>query len=187
MDIPTFGKDLVDILANRSLGALRITQVRDPREVLGGRIFRPEPGPGIGTTIGALVVGVGIGAGVTALLTPVSGPELRKRVARSTRSAHQQLSTVSSSLAEQLERAGRAIERSVGGMTATTTRATTDEAAGTKTTTRKAAATKAATPKAATARSASTPPAAKRGGNGHADLNGAKNGARKGPARPADA
>lgn len=87
MDLSTFGKQLLDILAQRSLEALRNARIEDVREVMGVRPMPARPPAGstvsIGATVGALLVGAAIGAGLTALLTPTSGPELRARIAGS--------------------------------------------------------------------------------------------------------
>ncbi len=113
MDMQTYGKDLVDILAQRSLDALRTTHMPDMREVLSGRIFRTEPSVSVAAAVGVLVAGVAIGAGIAALVTPTSGPDLRKRFARSTKSAGSALSSMGTRMVGRLTRAGRAVEHSV--------------------------------------------------------------------------
>jgi len=113
MDLQTYGKDLVDILAQRSLEALRNTHMPDMREVLSGRIFRTEHSVSVGAAVGALVAGVAIGAGIAALVTPTSGADLRKRFTRTTKSAGSTLSSMGARLLGQVTRAGRAVEHSV--------------------------------------------------------------------------
>ncbi|MBN8611963.1 MAG: YtxH domain-containing protein [Deltaproteobacteria bacterium] len=113
MDIQTYGKDLVDIFAQRSLEALRNARMEDVREIVSGRVFRAQRTFSMGTALGALAVGVAIGAGITALVTPTSGPELRKRVARSTKNAGQRLSSMGTRVVSEMKSAGRAIEETV--------------------------------------------------------------------------
>jgi len=110
MDMQTFGRDLVEVLAHRSLELIRNTKMSDVRDVMSGRFMRPETGVSkTGMTIGALLFGAAIGAGVTALLTPTSGPELRKRVGKSTRAARKQAMELGQSMASEVEHAGHAL------------------------------------------------------------------------------
>jgi len=109
MDMQTFGRDLVEALAQRSLELIRTTKMDDVRNVVSGRFLRPETSMSAGMTIGALLVGAAVGAGVTALLTPTSGPELRRRVTKSTRIARKQAMELGQSMASEVEQAGHAL------------------------------------------------------------------------------
>jgi gas vesicle protein len=104
MDMQNFGRDLVDILAKRSLEMLRDAKMSDVREVVSGRILQRESsGMGAGTMIGALLVGAAVGAGITAFLTPTSGPELRKRVVKTTNKARKQAMQMGDSVVRDIE------------------------------------------------------------------------------------
>lgn len=105
MDMQNFGRDLVDILAKRSLEMLRDAKMSDVRDVVSGRILQRESSgmATAGAVIGALVVGAAVGAGVTALLTPTSGPELRKRVVRTTNKARKQAMQMGDSVVRDIE------------------------------------------------------------------------------------
>ncbi len=110
MDMQTFGRELADVLAQRSLEVLRKADMSDVREAVTGRFLRPEGGTvTVGTAIGALVVGAAVGAGLTALLTPTTGAELRKRLAKTTRGARKQAMDLGESIASEVGHAGQAL------------------------------------------------------------------------------
>lgn len=111
MDIQSYGKDLLDTLAQRSLDAIRSARLPDMRDVLSGRAFRAERSVSVGAAIGVLLAGVALGAGVTALVTPTSGPDLRKRMARSTKNAGVALGSVTTRMQGGVKRARRALEQ----------------------------------------------------------------------------
>lgn len=114
MDMQSFGRELVEVLAQRSLEALRTTRLDAVRDVVSGRALHPTSRAATaGMTIGALLVGAAIGAGVTALLTPTSGPDLQKRIARSTRGARRRAAELGETITHGVEDAGEAIMHSV--------------------------------------------------------------------------
>jgi hypothetical protein len=85
MNLETFGRNLVDLLAERALDALRGATVDDVRRTLRGQLpaspAAAESGH-VGTTLGAFALGAAMGAGLAALYTPTSGEELRTKLSR---------------------------------------------------------------------------------------------------------
>jgi gas vesicle protein len=114
MDMQSFGRELLDVLAQRSLELIRNTKMSDVRDVVSGRFLRSEGAVSIATAVGALALGAAIGAGVTALVTPTTGPELRKRVARTTRGARKQAMQLGESVAHQVEHAVESATTAIG-------------------------------------------------------------------------
>jgi hypothetical protein len=84
MNLETFGRNLVDLLAERALDALRGATVDDVRRTLRGQLPASPAAEGahVGTTLGAFAIGAAVGAAVAALYTPTSGDELRTKLAR---------------------------------------------------------------------------------------------------------
>jgi gas vesicle protein len=107
MDMQSYGRDLVDLLAKRSLEVLREAKMSDVRDVVSGRILQREASSGVATAGAvtlALVVGAAVGAGLTAFLTPTSGPELRKRVVKTTTRARKQAMQMGDQVVRDIER-----------------------------------------------------------------------------------
>lgn len=88
MDMQSFRRDALELVARRSLDLLREMNPSNLRQ-LAMHTFLPKPSPivPIAAAIGGLVVGAAIGAGIVAFTTPVSGPVLRKKVATQGRHA----------------------------------------------------------------------------------------------------
>jgi gas vesicle protein len=81
MDMQSFRREALDLVARRSMDVLREFNPSHLRQ-LAMATFLPKPSPivPIAAAIGGLVVGAAIGAGVAVFATPVSGPVLRKKV-----------------------------------------------------------------------------------------------------------
>lgn len=110
MDMQQYGRELAQTLGHRSLELLRTATAGDVRNVVTGRFLHPEAaGVSIWAALGAFAAGAAIGAGVTAFLTPTTGPELRKQVARSTRDARKQAMQLGESMATQVDHARHAV------------------------------------------------------------------------------
>lgn len=97
MNMESFGRNLVEVLAERSLAMLRSTSADDVRRIVNGQMpsaLAPSMGrPALGgfiTVLGAFTVGAAIGAGVTALYSPTNGDELRKKLGRGALDARKQ-------------------------------------------------------------------------------------------------
>lgn len=114
MDMQSFGRELAQVIGARSLELLRNATMGDVRDVVTGRFLRPQTTavPVVGA-LAAFVAGAAIGAGLTAFLTPTTGPELQKRVARSTRGARKQAMELGEAMASQVDHARHAVMESV--------------------------------------------------------------------------
>jgi gas vesicle protein len=104
MDMQSFRKDALETMARRSLDMLRELDPSHLRQ-LAMATFRPRPSPivPIATAIGGLVVGAAIGAGITLFVTPVSGPQMRKRVATQGRRARARAMELSHDAGQAIE------------------------------------------------------------------------------------
>jgi hypothetical protein len=124
MDLQTYGRTLVEVLAERSLSALRGTSMDDLRRLLGSDGASPtsEPVARSGAALGAFAVGAALGAGLTALYTPTSGTQLRKKLTVSARDAQRQAmeigNSVGTSVRAQLHEARASIAETVEQATA---------------------------------------------------------------------
>jgi gas vesicle protein len=88
MDMQSFRRDALELVARRSLDVLRDLRPAHLRQMaMDAFIPKPSPMIPIAAALGGLVVGAAIGAGVAVLTTPVSGPVLRRKVATQTRRA----------------------------------------------------------------------------------------------------
>lgn len=100
MNIENYGRQLLDVLAERSLQVLRSTKMDDVRRMVRGEVpdtlraaIRPDHSAlsAVGAALGIFAVGAAVGAGITALTTPSSGPELRRQLQRGARDATKQV------------------------------------------------------------------------------------------------
>ena len=93
MDLKTFGRNIGEVLADRSLQLVRSTSMDEIQRLVRGR---PAPSTGASTMasvaigLGVFTLGAAVGAGLTALYTPTTGPELRKQITRGARDARKQ-------------------------------------------------------------------------------------------------
>ena len=115
MDLESFGRSLVEVVAQRALEALRTTKMDDVRRVMHGQFPAAEEGApssfvGIGTALGAFAVGAALGVGLTALYTPTTGDELRKNIGRRVAGVRKQatahLDEATSAIARGVEQLG---------------------------------------------------------------------------------
>jgi len=96
MNLETYGRQLLNVLAERSLTMLQSTSPEEVRRVLRGelpavlseRAAMTERTTSsemstlgvVGAALGIFAMGAAVGAGVTALTTSSTGPELQKRI-----------------------------------------------------------------------------------------------------------
>lgn len=106
MDLQTYGRHLAETLAERSLHAIRGTSMHDLRRLITEALpasMRPQPVVSAGVTIGAFAAGAALGAGLTALYTPTTGAELRKKLTTSARDATQQAVQLGESVRSRID------------------------------------------------------------------------------------
>lgn len=114
MDLPTYGRHLVELLAERSLEKLRGASLDDVRKLMNGGLPSSVRGTmQVGAALGAFAAGAAVGAGITALTTPTTGPELRKKIAGSTRGARKQARQLGRSVRAHVEEARESIAHGV--------------------------------------------------------------------------
>ena len=120
MNMQTFGRNLVEILGERGLAMLRQTSADDVRRLMNGQVptsLSPSPAPsalgGLAVALGAFVAGAAIGVGVTALYTPTSGDELRKKLGRGALDARKQAMQLGDGVRGRLDEARASIVQGV--------------------------------------------------------------------------
>jgi hypothetical protein len=115
MNLQTYGRNLMEVLAERSLSAIRGTSVDDVRRILTNAMpGRTHPAAQVGAAMGAFAVGAALGAGLTALYTPTSGPQLRKKLTVSARDARKQAMEMGETVRAQVDDARTTLARGVG-------------------------------------------------------------------------
>lgn len=119
MNMETFGRSLVAILAERSLAMLRQTSPDDVRRLMNGHLpasLSPSGRSalsGIATAGVAFAAGAAIGVGITALYAPTSGEDLRKKIGREAASARKQAMQIGGDVRERLDGARASIVHGV--------------------------------------------------------------------------
>jgi hypothetical protein len=118
MDFPTYGRNLVELLAERSLEALRGTSLDDVKQLVRGAMPEHERGGTmsllrVGAAMSAFAAGAAVGTGVTALCTPTTGPELRNKITSSARGARKQASEIGEAVRAGVEEARSSFVRGV--------------------------------------------------------------------------
>lgn len=108
MNLETYGRQLLDVLAHRSLEVLRSTPMDDVRQLVRGEVpeslrLTPEPASrstlaNVGAALGIFAVGAAVGASITALTTPSTGKDLRKQLEKGARDATKQVRKEAKSL-----------------------------------------------------------------------------------------
>jgi hypothetical protein len=120
MNMETFGRNLMEIIAERSLAMLRSTSADDVRRMMNGQVpaalspssERSTIGSFV-TAAGAFVAGAAIGVGVTALYAPTSGDELRKKIGRGASDARKQAMQMGDDVRGRIDEARASIIQSV--------------------------------------------------------------------------
>lgn len=119
MDLPTYGRHLMELLAERSLEAIRGTSIDDVKQLVRGALPESEERSSamsmlrVGAAVSAFAAGAAVGAGVTALCTPTTGPELRKKLSTSARDARKQAVEIGDAVRAGVEEARTSFVRGV--------------------------------------------------------------------------
>ncbi len=103
MDIKTFGRHLADVLAERTLNVIRSTNVAELRQAVQGRAPESRMLSSVAMGLGVFALGAVMGAGLTALYTPTTGPQLRKRLGKGARDARKQALEMGSDVRDRLD------------------------------------------------------------------------------------
>jgi gas vesicle protein len=113
MNLENYGRQLLDVLADRSLEILRSTQIDDVRRVVRGELpaSLTERAPStdmstlgmVGAALGIFAAGAAVGAGVAVLTTPSTGPELRQQIEKVTRDANKKVRKEAKQLRKEVE------------------------------------------------------------------------------------
>lgn len=147
MNLRTFGQNLGQVVAERTLDLMRSTNADDVRRVMHGQMPRPNSSAGtsmmgsIALGVGLFTLGAAIGAGVTALYAPTSGRDLRKRLGKNARDAQKQAMEMGSDVRHRLDDARTSIAEELDSMSAPqkTARKSSKSNGAARTRTRKAA------------------------------------------------
>ncbi len=113
MNLQTYGRQLMEGLAERSLDAIRGTSSDDVRKLFGRTGHAASTGAFVGAALGAFAVGAAVGVGLTALYMPTSGPQLRKRLSGRAREARKEARELSQTVRSRIGDAGSSIARGV--------------------------------------------------------------------------
>lgn len=114
MDLKTFGRHLGEVLAERTLNVIRSTNVEELRHAVQGATPESRMLSSVAMGLGVFALGAVVGAGITALYTPTTGPQLRKRLGKGARDAQKQALEMGHDVRDRLDDARTSMRAELG-------------------------------------------------------------------------